>query len=648
MNSPQPRRLLGDLTAWWGRWTARRGKGGAIVILGFALAVAGAAVYLLTSESPWDRGIPEKLARKETLSIRDTIVAGLWLGAALNAALGMVVLLSSRWWARPLGEAPKKSRPLPGSPGAGMSARWFWILTLLAVAAAAWIRAPRLTHSFWNDEEQAFRKFTWGEYEPAKEGGDALVFDPAGWDRALFYSVNGNNHVVHTVIAKVCHNLWRAIIRPDQETFREWVIRLEPFISGLLALFVMAMWLKRAGFPLAGVTAAWLLAIHPWVLRYAVEARGYSAMLLFILLAFFCASEALRTRQWRWWLGYGLCQSLYLLCFAGAVYLAVAMNALLAVMLLWRRDTDSLRRWLVACVGGAMLFLQMMTATVLRIWSWIQAPHVEPFPMDAGYFRDFRAHLFVGVPWNGPEPAKHLGTDIAQLSSASAAWSVAFHYLLPLLLLVGIVAAAHKSPATRFLLITLAGAAALILLHNTVSSLAFYGWYALYLTLGVIVALAFVPEWLGTKRPPAAALLSIALISGSLWLNAKPLATIRRHDRHPMRQAVIAARGEAPAIDVRHAATLTAAVGSGANQIRTYDPRVTWIKTAADLEQAIAEATRTRKPLIIYACGPITLAREHPEIGTLLNDESRFEKTDYLPGQEEFWSFQLYQFRPGE
>jgi hypothetical protein len=621
-------------------------------MLGFAAVVAGAALFLAASESPWDRGIPEKLGTGKALTIRDTIVSGLWLGAAINAGLGILLLALSRWWARPL---PERSAALLGKMqtprGISLSARWFWALTLLAVVAGAWIRAPRLSHSFWNDEEQAFRKFTWGEYEAASKGGDQLEFDPAGWDRALFYSVNGNNHVVHTVLAKLSHSAWRAIARPDPENFREWVIRLEPFLSGLLALVVIAVWLRRVGFPLAGVTAAWLLAIHPWVLRYAVEARGYSAMLLFILLALCCATEALRTGLWRWWIGFGVAQCLYLLCFAGAVYLAVAANLAIIAIIIHRRDGPSLWRWLVACVAGAMLFLQMMTATVMRIWNWVQAPHLDPFPMNASYLRDFISHLALGVPWSGPDPSLHVGTDITQLLSGRPLWTLAFRVALPALLAIGLVVGARRSPHARWIFATLATAAALIFAHNLVTELTFFGWYALYFTLGLVIALAFVPEGWKTANTPrriAGHATAFAIVALYGWLALQPLATIRAHDRHPMRQAVISARGEAPAIDARHAGALTVAVGAGANQLRTYDPRVIWIKSEADLSAAIARAKQETKPLIVYACGPQRLRQDQPAIEALLNDPARFDLGDYLPGQEAFWSFQLYRLRTGE
>ncbi len=649
----------------WHRLRTRCGTGG-LALLALVLAIAIAcAVYLMRGETPWESGVIDKIRAEESLTIGDTISAGLWLGAALNLVLALALLAVARWWTRALESAaptiPKTAR------GAALGGRLFWILTLLAVLAAGWLRAPRLDHSLWNDEEQAFRKFTWGEYEipelpkqtkrakaQAKNAGpDELVFDPADWDRALFYSVNGNNHVVHTVAARLCHAAWRHFAKPDPETFRESVIRLEPFLSGLLAILVLAFWLKIAGFPLAGAASAWIVALHPWLLRYGAEARGYAAMLLFILLAFLCLTLALRTRRWRWWLGYGLAQCLYLLCFAGAVYLAVAMNAVAIGLLAWRRDVGSLWRWFVSCVLGAMLFLQMMTATVLRIWNWIQAPHVEPFPMDAAFFRDFWGHLAIGAPWNAAFPDLQHGVDVTHLAESLPAWGGAFTIGLPILLGLGLVVACGKSPAARLLFGTLALAAALIWAHNAKSELAFYGWYALYFALGFAVALGFVPELVArltrrkkaTATPVAGLVTTLAVVVFYGWLGHASLQAQRLHDRHPMRQAVVEVRGEAPAIAPSHADLLTGAAGSGANQLRTYDPRVRWVKTTADLDALVAEARADGKPLALYLCGPEQLAGSNPELAQRLADRSRFEEGAYLPGIEEFWSFRILRLR---
>lgn len=650
-----------SITKCWNRAVTRFGTGGWILILVLIAVACACGIHFAQGANPWDREVPGKLEAGMPLTISDTIVSGLWIASGINLVLSLVLIGAARWWARPLSPSGKTSATSVSHSPHRRNSYCFWGLVLLAVIVAASLRAPRLDHSWFNDEEQAFRKFTWGSYQSGETNPDELEFKEAHWNRALFYSVNGNNHVFHTAVAKFAHLTWRKFASPGYETFREPVIRLEPFLSGLLTLVVLAGWLRAIGFPVAGVTAAWLLALHPWVLRYSVEARGYSALLLFVCLALGCLTFALRTHRWRWWLGYGLCQCLYLLCFAGAIYLAVAMNALVLTLLLIRREQGDLRRWFVACTLGAMAFLQVMTATVLRIWNWIQAPEIQAIPMTFSYFRDFWAHLAIGAPWSGYAPERHQGVGITSLADNSPTWSLAFFIVLPLVLLAGLLYGCLRSRALRFFFASLALAAGLIWLHQELSGLAFYGWYALYLVIGFIVALALSGEAISQiltrsrhrgvePSPRYATMIPFALgamiVLGYAWMAREPIDRIRTFDHHPMRQAVIVVRGEAPAISSTHASLLTGSLGSGANQLHSYDPRVRWIRSVEDLDALVAEAETSSKPLTLYVCGPEQLRRGHPELSARLEaGDGRFEPGQYLPGLEEFWSFRIYHLK---
>ena len=613
--------------------------------------VAGLAWYLATGENPWDRGIPERMKAGERLSIRDNIVGGLWLAAVLNLVLAMGLLALAKFWGR-------KTEPLsppPVTPVQAVPNRWFWIAVLIAVIVGGWIRAPRLNQSLWNDEEQAFRKFTWGQHAviEGEDGKERLEFRPTGWDRALFYSVNGNNHVVHTTAAKALHGLWRKFQDDGEERFNLAVIRTEPFLSGLLAIIMIAVWLRGIGFPVAGAAASWLLALHPWHLRYSVEARGYSALLLFVILAFLFLGLALRTKRWRWWLAYGASQSLYLLCFAGAVYLAVAVNLVALGTLILRRDGIGFWRWLVACVLGAMLFLQVMVAPALRFMEWVEDPDVLPFSMDLAFFRDFWSHLLMGTPWTSGNPDLHRFTSFRDEAARSGIRTFGLKIWLPLLLVGGAFFSAWRNVELRRFFGSLLLAAVIIWIHNILSDLTFFVWYALYLLLGFVVALALVPEWVagtwGGKRGAltVATAGAVLVVTSYAWLTHEPRSRLRDFDRHPMQQAVKLVRGESPALGENQRDLLTASVGSGANQLQTYDPWLTWLKKASDLDAVMAESRETGKPLVVYCCSPRQVERQMGELFATLEDRATFdvELHESLIGLEEYWSFRIYRLR---
>ena len=76
-----------------------------------------------------------------------------------------------------------------------------------------------------------------------------------------------------------------------------------------------------------GFLAGLLLAVHPWHVRFSVEMRGYSAMLLALTLGVIFLLLGLRDGRWRWWLASAAMNLWALLAFAGCLYVPVVANA---------------------------------------------------------------------------------------------------------------------------------------------------------------------------------------------------------------------------------------------------------------------------------------------------------------------------------
>lgn len=79
--------------------------------------------------------------------------------------------------------------------------------------------------------------------------------------------------------------------------------------------------------------------------------------------------------------------------------------------------------------------------------------------------------------------------------------------------------------------------------------------------------------------------------------------------------------------------------------MRSYDPWVHAVKKQADFDSVLKEARDSGKPLSIYVCSPLRVEREFPEAWKTLEDPQVFEKTAYLKGLEEFWSYQIYRLK---
>ncbi len=644
--------LASRLKQWWHN---HKRNDAAIIIFLFTVLLT-ASSYLMWGDDPWRKQLPQKLLAGEHIDNRGGIVLGLWFAAAANALIATTLLLSSRWWPQRDGSPPPKTST-PTSPTSIWSRRLFLTGLGAALLTAAWIRAPRLEHSFWNDEEMAFRKFLWGENVISDSG--ELKHKDVDWQYTLFYTANGNNHVTQTVSSRISHEIWkRFFYKAGDRPFHESVIRLPPFISGLLGIAALAFLLRLTGYPQAGVTAAWLLALNPWHLRYSVEARGYADLMLLIPLTFIALIFALRSGKWRWWLLYGLLQSLYLLAFAGALYLAAAQNLIVLALLIKRGQSGSIRKWGVSTTIGAMLFIQIMTPMAIRVIEYNKTHQQATVKVTLGHLQDLWAHLVIGDPWRTmADPTLDNGFSVQMYQAEHPGVFMLMTFFIPFLLLVGLFTALIKGTELRLFIGSTLGALALIALHNTLVETIFLIWYVIYTVLIFATALAFIPELIttygrrfGTKlkqqKWQCFSLTCTLLLIASYGLFTSPsLSRLRQFEREPMRDAVISVRAKAPALNPDNKNQLTCSIGSGAAQIRSYDPWVHAVKKQADFDSVLKEAHDSGKPLSIYVCSPLRVEREFPDAWKTLENPQVFEKTANLKGLEEFWSYQIYRLK---
>lgn len=165
-------------------------------------------------------------------------------------------------------------------------------------------------------------------------------------------SINFNNHVGYSLLARLAVNLLGQT---------DWALRLPALLLGLGTLPV-AWWLAR---PIVGpgpaLAATFALALTPEQIRWSTSARGYSAMLLGVLLASGLLFRLLRQPSRE-------LAALFALVTAFTVYVhlytvsVVAVQVPLLVLVWWRgRHDPTLRRGaglgLLALVGAGLLSL---------------------------------------------------------------------------------------------------------------------------------------------------------------------------------------------------------------------------------------------------------------------------------------------------
>jgi hypothetical protein len=106
----------------------------------------------------------------------------------------------------------------------------------------------------------------------------------------------------------------------------------------------------------AGLVAAALTALSPFMIFYSAEARGYALMVLLVLLSTLALLAAVDDRRTRWWVAYGVCS-------CAAVYTHYTSVFALGVQLLWLiwAHPEARKAALLANAGAIAAFLPWLS-----------------------------------------------------------------------------------------------------------------------------------------------------------------------------------------------------------------------------------------------------------------------------------------------
>lgn len=620
-----------------------------VALVGFVtLVTLGFGIFLGQTESLAEAGVQQKLDAEERLSIGERLLYGHRIAATGMIVLGGLLLMTCPLWAR-----------RRDSPAASFSftpvERLTWSLLILAMLLAGLSRAPRLDHSLWNDEEVAVRKFIVGSHSADPRTGD-LEFQSVRWKRTLFYSLSGNNHITQSATSRIGHEIWSRATGSGLGEFSETALRLGSFLASLATIGLFGLWLARLGHPVAGITAAFVLALHPWHTRYAVEARGYSQLLLFLTALFYCLGPALRLGRWRDWIGFGLSQTLAILSFAASAFFLLPLNLIVMTLLIRKKDGISLGRWCFVCATGAATAAYFLLPTIVGSMGWLASLEEQAQPNDWVHLREFMSHLAFGISWNAGVPELDHGIGVQDLIESHSLTRFLVVIALPLAFLAGTILAWKRCRDSRLLILTTLGSLLLIVLFKAISTTPFHLWYAIYTIFWFALAIGFLAEislrdsqdttsgetdrirWQGLKTW-GPALVIIALYAGLCHL---PNQRLRETPRHPMREAVEIVHSSAPALDASDTWT-TLAIGAGSGQFHSYDPRVRTPETLEEFQGLVAEAARQDRRVAVYVTGPPEARRTFPGIFQQLDDPTRFREKALVKGIESFWSIEIFE-----
>jgi hypothetical protein len=440
---------------------------------------------------------------------------------------------------------------------------------------------------------------------------------------------------------------WRLVARPELRWPDERVVRVPAYLAGLAAIAATALLLRRLGFPAAGLFAAWLLAVHPWIVRYVSEARGYSLLLLLLPLLLLALLNAFQRGTWRRWLTFAATGALLLWTYPGAALLVALLNVAVVAELIRRRhaggDVNALR-WLVSSLVAAGVFAQLMLANVFILAFHIPFGDANPKPH---LIHDLLAHLWSGTFWQ----VRGSRERYAELVDFASARPWLFEGLVALalaLILLGAVRLLRRGGIQAWLVPVLVLPGPLAFWIAWTSEALFHPWYALYavpsLAILLGIGLESVFARVGSPRLRGLATLALMLAFGAGYLasTGHVLQALRAGPIQERKQMVALMRPVRDPFDPANKGILTAA---WMRPPWYYDPLVHLPRSSDELLELMAEADASGKALFVTYTRPRAAHRSAPELTALANDPTLFEPIGEFFGFEPRGHMLVFRYR---
>lgn len=588
----------------------------------------GIAVYLVFAPKPWS--VPVPAAEPPPYDYFVKIYS--WWGGVIALCGTMLLSATAPLWSRPW---IIENNPILRPP----AARWFWPLVAVAMLLTAAMGTMRLGHDLWDDERTTLQRYVQGNYKPNAD--DTVRFREFGFGRTLHEYRMPNNHVLHSVLARVSVGVWRIFRDPQAHPFSEPALRFPAFLFGIASVGALALLLKELGMPRAGVIAAFLLAIHPWHIRYASEARGYGLVLCLLPLLVVTLLRAMESGAWRWWIAFGALQFSLLYTYPAMLYTAVAANIValifIALHIPGTVPTGALfSRWIAPVTVAALVFTWLFLPCAPQLLAYLDSD-LGQGSVGIWWMKDFLSHLFAGASWfkthdpTAVQPELHSMLKSQGIAGSIVLWTaICLGALGTLRMLVR----GSFSAATVVLLLLPALAAYLV---AYTSGTYLYEWYLVYLLPGVVAMVAtgfdtlglpWKTKWLGWI---AVAVPAAAFCAGYLTLTSKARTWLLEKPLQPMRESVLLTRPSTLPNYPGHSDVITASFNTPPY---LYDPHVTVIRTPEELRALMRQCADSAVPLYLNVGNPPAAAFHHPEMFRLMNDPEKFEILKQLPGYD--------------
>lgn len=603
--------------------------------------IAAGTFFLVNTASSW----PASLSNLEPDAsgsdrFNAHIQTGLWRATLLTVSVLLGGVVTAKWWLRPQPVIPPRWLERASSPSL-VSQKFLVFALLAAVILGASLRLPRMDVGVYFDEMHSLRHYSVGRHD--QKGNHVLKFRKAKWKDTLWLDRESNNHVMYSIVSRLSLDLWKTLGLRQEGRYSEVAARLPSLIAGLTTIFLVGWLLYRLGFPTAGILAAFILALHPWHLRYSAEARGYAMCLFFSTLMILFLVRALRSGRWRDWMGYAFCQFATLYCYAGSAYIPLAVNAAALTglgFLAFRKSSypakDQALRLVVASVASATAIIQLMAPCLIQLAEFMQRPHHDR-PPRPGWLIDFWAYLTSGMPWTESDPTNPIHFAI---STGGAALTLFVALICPLAAIAGAIRLSLGMRLGLIIALAFILPAPIGYLHSFVSGNHLHIWYLIFALPGTVILLglgltyfgSFLAGAFGKYRTSAAFILGTVYLALFAWLTQDQRKVYQQHAKEPLKEVIHTIYRDIDPYSPEADEVITAGVWSDAV---IYDPWILHVFRPKDFFAVMERSLDENRPFY-YTYGHSRTARHDvPDAFVLIDNPKLFRPINKFWGLEE-------------
>ena len=642
-------------------------------------------LFLGFSQKPWARQQPSEKGEEGIIqaagqgpssasapaAVKHRISQWFYYAAAVNAMLCALLVLAAGWWAKPVADLDVDTGGslIVDAKAWWDSDWWFWLIITIVALLAIGLRW-QLAHGSLSREEAQILKPLIAKYQPAQGAGGSTEqpgkgeFQRGSPYHAFWSAPEAVNYLGFGVLSRFFLTAWQALGDRQLYEFSELVMRFPSLLAGVLSVFLTGVLLRNWGFAWPGIFTAFFLAIHPWHIRYSVDARGFSLATFFALLGVYFLTHALRRGSWGYWLFWALAQMLmlWILPYMFSVYLTFLAFAGVGIFYYHSGNFAFKRllgRFLAVSLFVVMFFIQFIIPWYLQIKDWNGLIELSSGSLTSlEFINQLWCNLSVGFPSRLIEQS----ADFSSVKELMGTLPLPFLLLFWIVLYL-VVPVLTLSGAIRLSMANSTGGLAVLPLFFATPLLLLQAYYKPYFSeaslllalpaLGMCIFLGATTLFSGRRGlSPATSYAQYIAMSticlGFLLISFPQMRLLQRHPYMPLRNVAAHLHlndlADSTTDSSAQHGVIRAGCGKGGQILSVYDPFVSYFETLDELRKLSSEAQKSNKTLYVFYGFKSVNELLFPEIFSYLNQGGYFKPVAEFQGIEPSFSYTVLSY----